>query len=507
MLCEMLEHIAPNQTRFVAPGLSPDARGVTHGRYLVVLFASIDQVVRFFRALSEEMSLDELSPALSIMQVRGALGVRELIVQVGISNSYSADQIAAVARLASGLTFTGTSKHFVRYRDQRSPLGYDTDALHGGGGDFVLYADTFVQSYERLADVSLKQMAWSLSLQHSDFDEADGERTCLLRVPIGLWSYVLGYLYRNRVQCEAAACSATSPGNATSPGDERRQVGGERFYLIRVGRLPQRMLPLFCAMPGIEVYRLVLDNVAVEYGYVHPFELSTCASFFEEDAIYLYSGARATMSVIAGGTVFVSSRRLIELPAAQHAIAPESWGSDRTDMLSIAPKLVPADAPTPNAVASFVPLEWAARLKRLLFVLPPAVLRNYQIARTDRGFFLLNQGESDYIPLGDLYYQLGNRLFAPIGLTLVPRIDADLLLEQIGAGVDQICFLRREDSVAVLIERSAMLELGRAALTGVKGHAAVAVPAPLAEQPPTELINRGAGLFPLWGFRENPKNR
>ncbi len=135
----MLEPVTANQTRFVAPGLSADSRGVALGRFCVILLPSIDRVVGLFRGMSERGSLDDLLPSLQVLQVTTPLKSKEFIVLLPVSNSHMADGIAAVSTLMGGLTFTGSSKHFVKFRDSRAPLGYDVDSLHGGRGDYILY--------------------------------------------------------------------------------------------------------------------------------------------------------------------------------------------------------------------------------------------------------------------------------------------------------------------------------------------------------------------------------
>ena len=39
------------------------------------------------------------------------------------------DRMAETARLVGGSTFTGTSRHFVQYRDAAAPFGYDATEL------------------------------------------------------------------------------------------------------------------------------------------------------------------------------------------------------------------------------------------------------------------------------------------------------------------------------------------------------------------------------------------
>src|SRR4051812_5638027 len=125
----MLEHVALHQTRFNTPGVAPDTRGILLGKQGAVLFASVDKLVGFFRILSEEAPLDDLLPTLKLLQVRTPLGSREFLILFHAASSYLVDRAARIATLLGGLTFTGSGKHFVKYRDEASPLGYDVTEL------------------------------------------------------------------------------------------------------------------------------------------------------------------------------------------------------------------------------------------------------------------------------------------------------------------------------------------------------------------------------------------
>src|ERR1700761_93978 len=137
----MLEPVALNQTRFNVPGIAPDNRGVALGKQGALLFASVDRLVGFFRIFGDESSLDELLPKLKIHQVRTPLLAREFLVLFAASSSYLVDRAARIAGLLGGLSFTGSGKHFVKYRDGKSPLGYDATSLWNEPADFALYAD------------------------------------------------------------------------------------------------------------------------------------------------------------------------------------------------------------------------------------------------------------------------------------------------------------------------------------------------------------------------------
>jgi hypothetical protein len=68
-------------------------------------------------------------PSLSIQLVRSKLGTREITLEFSAESSDRMDRMAETARLVGGFTFTGTSRHFVQYRDAGAPFGYDATQL------------------------------------------------------------------------------------------------------------------------------------------------------------------------------------------------------------------------------------------------------------------------------------------------------------------------------------------------------------------------------------------
>lgn len=498
----MLEHVAANQTRFVAPGLSPDTRGVALGRFLTVLLPSIDRVVGLFRGLSEKLSLDEILPSLRIVQVRTPLQSRELLVQLPVGSSYAADSIAAVAHLVGGLCFTGSAKHFVRYRDSRSPLGYDVDTLHGGGGDFVLYASDFVQVYAEEREIEFARLAQTLSLQHERGDSLLAGDVALLRVARGLWRTVLGYLHRSGVRCAAAAAELPRPAGGEA----------ERFFLLRCDDLPRRMVELFTKTPGVEVLRLKTPTVAVQLGYRHPFELSSCSSIFDGTRFYLYSGERDRVELLEQLPHFVAAATLVQLGPLSEAREAQVGVAATAEQVRVPLKLVPVSGAQPHLVASRIPLAEADRLKRLTYLLPPPVLASYGICVTPEHIYLYSEAGIDFLPLGELFWALAPGVMIPQGFNLLPRVAPEVLREHLHtrsagraelevARGEQLFFFTADQPAPLRIPRGAFSPLGRYCLAEVDIQGPVTTPLPA---PPVdlaiELVNDEIGLFPLWSF-------
>src|SRR5436190_15750310 len=144
----MLERIALHQTRLRTPGLGLEAKGVALGAKGLLLLPSIDRLVAFLAVYTRERSLEDLMPSLSIQLVRSKLGTRELVLSFAAESSDRMDRMAETARLVGGFTFTGTSRHYVQYRDAGAPFGYDAQQLLASEAAIVLYHDKFSQAYD-----------------------------------------------------------------------------------------------------------------------------------------------------------------------------------------------------------------------------------------------------------------------------------------------------------------------------------------------------------------------
>src|SRR5258706_9432531 len=154
----MLERIALHQARLRAPGLGLDAKGVALGAKGLVLLPSIDRLVAWLSVYTRERSLEDLMPSLEIHLVRSKLGTRELTLTFAAESSDRMDRVAETARLVGGFTFTGTSRHFVQYRDAAAPFGYDAGELLSTDAALALYHDRFTQVYGIEKEVKLKSL-------------------------------------------------------------------------------------------------------------------------------------------------------------------------------------------------------------------------------------------------------------------------------------------------------------------------------------------------------------
>ncbi len=153
----MLERIAVHQTRLRVPGIGLDPRGVALGARGLVLLPSIDRLIAYLAVYAEEQSIGSLVESLELQVVKSKLNTREIALSFEAGSSDRMDRIAEVARITGGFTFTGTSRHFVQYRDAGAPFGYDAAEVVSTSSALALYHNTFSQTYdvERSLDFAL----------------------------------------------------------------------------------------------------------------------------------------------------------------------------------------------------------------------------------------------------------------------------------------------------------------------------------------------------------------
>ncbi|HEY1557211.1 MAG TPA: hypothetical protein VGF94_20385 [Kofleriaceae bacterium] len=501
----MLEHVAQGQTRFFTPGVAPDPRGILLGRLCLMTFATLEGAVSWLRLYSSEASLDELMASLTITKARTALGSREIIIQVPAVSSYTADRAARLARLVGGAMYTGTAKHFVKYRDDRSPYGYDAVDIGAlpAAADFMVHGDEFAQAYVREGDLPFSRLLFRLSLRKvpGATDLAPEDRAELyLSVAHGLSDGIIRYLWRNRVEAQAGLFQ---PRSQSAFDDHARERG---YIWMRVRDLPERILALFLGTPGIDVFRPAGANAAVAVGYEHPIDLASCQSVFPEGTFHVFwPGDRVDVlpGPLALSDIADLTRVELQLDKPRDA-SPQAGGP--VEPIGVDLKLAAAMGPPRRVVATLIQLEHASRLKRILFALPPVSLRGHRVAVTDRGILVVGSENLDVVPLGQLLCELTPGLLVPLGMDVVPRVSPEVLARALGhsAGLvtvfvaDGRPFQIAEGSFQTLERRSlAKLEPDRASVDDYSSELGGDV----------HVVNDAVGRFALWGFPDAPDRK
>ena len=493
----MLDPVALHQTRFNVPGVLPDGRGVVLGKQGALLFPSVDALVGFFRIFGEEAALDEILPKLRIEEVRGQVGARQFLVLFHAASSYLTDRASRISVLLGGLGFTGSGKHFVRYRDSRSPLGYDARALSDEPADFLLYDERFTLALHRVRELPFAQLVLRLSPRalpgHRD-PELDRGRLWLLARE-GLARPLLGYLWRNHVAASAGALEPTSGGAAF--------VGRPRWLLVRVEALPERIFQLATELPGVEVYQQVGARALVQVGWRHPIRLEACASIFDTDRLYVFSGTRDAAEVF-DEPALVPIQGLVErgfqlderaLPVAQTQAALKA--------IAVPLRLAPSEVGA-KVTAVMVPWARVPWLRKLVYTAPQRLLQSAKVLALTEGLLVVADDGLAAMPVGQPFWRAAPGVLLPVGYRIEPQVSEQVLAEHLGASTSRlVIFPLPVGRAPIGIDATTMVPLGRTALEAIEVPTEPASRALGGVDPDTAVdVQHGKhGLFPLWGFR------
>lgn len=451
----MLEPVALHRAgaSFRVPGLFQDSRGVVVGGEAAILTNSQPQLIALLRVLSTQTSLAELLPSLRCEEVRSAIGSQGYLLRLRCSESRSLDLCARAATFAGGVLVVGSGRHLVQYRDAAAPLGYDAQSLYShSDGDYVLYAATAVLAYSRIAELSLRQLVQGLPLLArrgsltTALREHDSRNPLWLLLPHALLLRTLRYLWGRTI---AAATMLPDPLPTTLARDPSRLTNdnADRVLLRVEGRLASSPGALL-GLPGLRWLLPLSEHLAVELGQQHPIDLLTFGSLFPSSERHLFlAGSDGVVSLPASS--FVPIERLVQLseltlrelpnPTERAAgsapvgrVLDPARASASEPLVRLPLRLAVEATPARAAVATIVPWPQLGLLAGVLYMLPSGALASLRAVRLDDGLLVI--GDLSYLPLGDLYYAAAPQILVPLGLAVVPRLPADLLGTQMGAG-------------------------------------------------------------------------
>ncbi len=446
----ILERVAVHQTRLRVPGVGLDARGVALGARGLVLLPSLDRLVAFLAVYSRNQSLEPLIDSLRIEVVRSKLGTREVVLGFSAESSDRLDRVAEVARIAGGFAFTGTTRHYVQYRDQAAPFGYDALEITATDAPLALYHTTFSQVYEVERTVELSSLLLGLA-PHPDPDAVvTGSRIWLLAEP-GLGPSLVHYFTRSQVDAEVAV--------AEWPPESSFDDAPVRRYLFLANQLPARMLPLLTSTPGIDVFDPAGPGVAVARGCTHPVTLRS-VPVFDPQGLVLFRRGRGPLSIEQLPVL----ARLTSLQRADLTLERLAGPSGRPGPaldVTVPVRLLPSTAARSGVGATFVPTEELGILRRATYVLGRETLTSTQVAITARGAFLIGREGAEALPIGIFYRRFHPQVFVPTGLDIVPAVSPELLFAILGSPRDQLIFLHADGS-ALGVARAAFAPLDEA---------------------------------------------
>ncbi len=492
----MLDRIALHQTRLRTPGLGLDSKGVALGAKGVILLPSIDRLVALLGVYTREHSLEDLTASLEIQLVRSKLGTREIVLSFAAESSDRMDRMAETARLVGGFTFTGTSRHFVQYRDAAAPFGYDAQTLLGSEAAIVLYHDKFSQAYDVDRSIDLRALLLRL-MPHVDPSTLDDTGVRILVAEQGLGPALIHYFVRSRVDGEVAVAE-WPPASAFDEGPVRR-------YVMRIPELPARMRPLMNGTPGITTFLPVGPGACVEIGYRHPVNLRACP-VFDPAGLVLVRGRGDDPLVLDKMPQMGDLRAFARVELRESSDESHATGTSRPEPVRVPLRVMPSSAPWKNVTATWLKPEELPLLRRIAYVLPRQTVTRTTIAITTRGAFVRCPTGIEAIPLGTFFVELHAGLFVPAGYEVTPAVSPEVLFQALGAPGGQVLFITPE-ARAVAVAEEAFIPLETSLLEAKPWEPIIAEAIEKAlDEKPLDLRLEPLGLFPL-GQAEAPPTK
>ena len=502
----LLEPIAAGQTRFRTQGLAPDARGVVVGRETLAVFPALDRLVSFLGAYSEESSLDDLIPTMTLERARQGSGGHAILLRCAGADSYALDRLQRLVSAVRGELYVGGGTTFVRYRERAAPFGYDLAAPVSAGSDDVIAVDLdFIARYqvaERLDPVELIQRLALRPVPLPLGGVAEDPQLCgmaeiaLCLCAPGISDRVLAYLWRSKVPMAGV----------------RVALAGERraSLLLRLRAPSGRTLDVLRRIPGVELMVPVSARAAVELGYRHPVHLGSAASCLPGSEMYLFRGRVGRVERLEGAPRFIDGVHLVAAELGGRALGEP--GDAR--VVGFEPLRIPIRLrPTPDArepKGALVPWEQVEVLRRLIYLIPPNSLASARLALLDDGVLVLTGGAgaaalagvgaAALIPLGARICEVAPGVLVPDGFELWPRVRASLMRDLLGLEAGQIALFRGPGREALRLRPEHLAPLDAAVVGRLQIGEGKALPGELAAPPPAEIVNERLGRFALWGF-------
>lgn len=506
----LLEPVAAGQTRFRMQGLAPDARGIAIGREVLVVLPSLDALVAFLGAYSDEASLDDLLPTMTLEHARRQGGGHAVLVRCSSGDGYAVDRLARLAQATRGQLYTGVGNTFVRWRERDAPFGYDLATPTTSGRDEVVVVDVdYAATYQTTHRMDPVELIQRLQLRpvpiaaggiSRDPDLCGLRDMALVLVAPALAARVLRYLWR--LELPMAGYYVVLQGDA------------QASLLLRLRTPRPRALDVLSLIPGIELLAPVSSRAAVEIGWRHPVQLASAQSCLPGDEMFLFRGRTGRVERLEGPPRFIDGRHLVESTMASRLRDVAQLREAELDPLRVELRMRPTTlAREPRAV--LIGWDQVRLLRHLVYLIPPSALSASRLVPLDEGVVVLagasalgrnsqaslaGLGAGVVIPLGRRLGEVAPGVLVPDGHELWPRVRPQLLRQLLGLGPEDHAFYLSPGADPIRVRPEQLLPLD-AALIGrlVLDEAALVVP----ELPPTaaaNLRNAKLGRFALWGF-------
>ncbi len=505
----LLEPVAAGQTRFRMQGLQPDARGIAIGREVLVVFPSIDWLVSFLGAFSDEASLDDLLPTMTLEHARREGGGHAILLRCAAGDGYAIDRLARLAGATRGQLYTGAGSVFVRWRERDAPFGYDLIEPTVPGADEVVVVDVdYLARYATLDRMDPVDLIQRLQLRRvplplggiaKDPDLCGLKEMALVLVSPGLAERTLAYLWRQEVPMAGYY--------VVLEGDRRPSL------LLRLRHPRGRILDLLHGTPGIELLAPVSSRAAVQVGFRHPIQLASASSCLPGEEMFLFRGETGRVERLETPPRFIDGRHLVEAAGSGRLREVSHLRESELAPLRVNLQMRPTSMPR-EPRAALIAWEQIGLLRHLVYLIPPSALAASRVVPLDEGVVVLTGstigartpasaaglGAGAIVPLGRRLGEVAPGVLVPDGHELWPRVRPALMRQLLGLGPDDHAIFLTPDAEPIRVKPDQLLPLDAALIGRLALTDGDIVSPELPALSPGEIQNERLSRFALWGF-------
>lgn len=488
-------------------GLAPDARGIAVGRELLLTFPSIDWLVSFLGGYSDEASLDDLLPTMTLEHARRDGGGHAMLLRCAAADGYAVDRIARLCLAARGELYTGTGAVFLRWRERDAPFGYDlVEPVVPSGEEVVVVDKTYVARYGTVDRIDPVELIQRLQLRPtptplgglaSDPEMMGLREMALVLVAAGLAERVLRYLWQSEVPMAGYYVHID--------GDKKPSL------LLRLRQPPPRTIDVLAGIPGVELLAPVSSRAAVEVGFRHPIALASAQTCFPGEEMFLFRGTAGRVERLSGPPRFVDGRHLVESTGVTTLREVTQLRDADLNPLKVELQVRTSTMPR-EPRGTLIAWEQVGLLRHLVYLIPPSALAAARVVPLNEGVVVLTGssigarsaasaagvGAGVIVPLGRRLGEVAPGVLLPEGFELWPRVRPTLLRQLLGLGPEDHALFLGGDPIRVRAEQLLPLD---AALVGRLQLVDAQLSDPAAPAlGPGEIQNDKLGRFALWGF-------
>lgn len=419
------------------PGLAVDGRGILAGpEGIVWLPAGPEQFNRLVRLLSFLSQATPLPGQVRLLHRKE--GGDSLVWLSPVEGQHPHRSIfydiaAAAARLVDGRVYVGRGRHFIQYRDDAGPHGYDAPDFKADGSEesLLLVARWGSRRFD-LADFEERPLA-ELARRLSPQPAATGplpERLYAL-APSPLYPLLARYFRAHHLRYGLTRLQASSGELLLFEIAPRPEAPAgpvvPRFILDYLSRLPRLALLRTAYQAGQQ--RLLL-----QWGHRYPLRLDHLAGAFgPEDMILLIAEPYPNLKISPAPPFFDGDQLMaVHAPRPQAVeMAPQSAAGVPDLKL---PVLLRADpGPSPPIAALILSAQELIWLRQLLYRLPGEALGAYSLCQgRDQAVLLGGERPIEGIPFGTPLRRLSDsELFIPLRSRFAPDLPWPLLRQAV----------------------------------------------------------------------------